>query len=270
MPDRGGVEAPALVLHVAGNRIGYEAGHIPGAYWFDRSWVYGDWKGKSAGGMYPEGLSELFSPRRFGGDRPAVVYDWGDAQEACRAAIALRLSGWTRVSVLQGGLSAWIQEGYSISEGLGSDFESLETPAAEQPLDRPAGLNIPAGVDPQSRQDPPPVRISTMEEVQQALIRQDTRIIDVRSAEEFEAGSIPGAVHREWSEALDTQGILLAPEPVLTRVWDPLVKDFPRVILYCRSAMRAAHSAWLLAHRYPEQEIYLYDGSWREWSRRQV
>ena len=74
-------------------------------------------------------------------------------------------------------------------------------------------------------------------------------ILDVRSLPEFEGGPsegvsgfgrIAGALHIEWSDALDTASQLL-PEDQLREIYSEVL-DGRSIIVYCRSGSRSQHT----------------------------
>jgi len=98
-------------------------------------------------------------------------------------------------------------------------------------------------------------------------------IVDVRTQSEFEGnsysnysglllGRIAGAMHIEWSDALDETGQLL-PEAQLREVYGEIL-DGRHIIVYCRSGVRSLHT-WQVLHDLGAS-VFNFEGAWIEWS----
>jgi thiosulfate/3-mercaptopyruvate sulfurtransferase len=113
---------PPTILDVRWQLLGgaerdaYREGHIPGAVFVDLDRQLADPPG-------PRGRHPLPSAGRFTAEmraagvhaaRPVVVYDGAGALAAARAWWLLRYFGHPRVSVLDGGLAAWIAAGHPL------------------------------------------------------------------------------------------------------------------------------------------------------------
>ena len=99
-------------------------------------------------------------------------------------------------------------------------------------------------------------------------------VLDVRTKAEFEGdptaategvygfGRIAGAVHIEWSEALDEDNKLL-PEDELRQIFSEVL-DGRSIIAYCRSGRRSAHTQDVLSSL--GVEVLTFSDGWIEWS----
>lgn len=153
---------------------------------------------------------------------PIVVYtdvETGRASDGYLWA-TLRALGAGDVRLLDGGVAAWLLAGRELG---------FDTP----PLGDFVGGE---GVD---------LRVST-DEVAAAVEAGETRIVDVRSVEEFEAGHLPGAVSFPWDRVLD-EGWMRPAEAVEAELAEVgLVDRDARVILYCAEGVRAGHTQFVL------------------------
>ncbi|MGH1345772.1 MAG: sulfurtransferase [Nannocystales bacterium] len=86
-------------------------------------------------------------------------------------------------------------------------------------------------------------------------------MFDVRTAEEFGQGHIPGAVHVNWEENKGADGSFLGEAEVRSLHGDPSAST---LVVYCRTGSRAAVS-WALLQGAGYDDVRLYDGSWAEW-----
>ena len=122
---------------------------------------------------------------------------------------------------------------------------------------------------------PRPERLATVEEVQSNLANPSVIIVDARSDAEYtgqlarakRGGAIPGAVHLEWTNNLDSSGFLKSAEELTKLYTERNITPDKEVIPHCQGAYRSAHT--YLALRligYPNVKNYL--GSWGEWGNR--
>ncbi|MCL2366519.1 MAG: rhodanese-like domain-containing protein [Oscillospiraceae bacterium] len=120
----------------------------------------------------------------------------------------------------------------------------------------------------------PSINNVTLEQVIEAAQNPDEWvIIDTRALGEFNGertgassggfgtGRIRGAVHVEWTQAHDADGIRL-PEAQLRALYDFIGNR--NVIVYCQGGVRSSYS-WIVL-RDLGFDVWNYDGSWIEWS----
>jgi rhodanese-related sulfurtransferase len=132
---------------------------------------------------------------------PIIVYDGRGGSEAVAVARALIKSGQTNVQVIEGGLLGWQAAGFAIESGV-----PAATQVAYVPQPRPGAISIDEFTK-LARATPP-----------------DVLILDVRNADEANAGMIKGAV-------------LIPDEDLATRIGE-LPKD-KRIIAHCSTGIRA-------------------------------
>src|SRR5215204_5081283 len=109
--------------------------------------------------------------------------------------------------------------------------------------------------------------LANLTDVQAALDDPETVLVDVRTAEEYAAGHIPGAVHLPFPEnAATADPKVWKSAPELLAMYAALgVTPDKHVIPYCTSGVRSAVTYFTLRLLgYPD--IRLYTGSWAEWS----
>lgn len=224
----------------------HAAGHVPGAAYVDLDEDLADPPG--AGGRHPlpdEGRFEA-AMRRAGvrADRPVVVYDDWQGRAAARAWWLLRYHGHPDVRVLDGGWTAWQEDGHPVEAGERAVESGDFTVAAEKrmPVVEADGV---LGVD---------------------------VLIDARAAERYRgetepvdrvAGHIPGAVNVPTTDNLDARGRFRSPAE-LREVYAAVgAADGGSVAAYCGSGVTAAHD--LVAMAAAGIEAALYPGSWSGW-----
>jgi 3-mercaptopyruvate sulfurtransferase SseA len=107
----------------------------------------------------------------------------------------------------------------------------------------------------------PAVRV-TLPWMLEHLDDPNVTIVDVRSSNEHDAGHIPGALHHEWSEALDGDGRFRPADELAARYAD--VPLDTTVVTYCTTGVRAS-MGYLTLRWLGYDDVRLYDGSWAEW-----
>ncbi|MCB9765687.1 MAG: sulfurtransferase [Alphaproteobacteria bacterium] len=220
----------------------WAAGHVPGAA--QVRWT--DLAGYDADGVWTaaevEAAAALLAERGLRAGVPIVVYDdWSDSWGGDGFLYwTLRQMGIPDVQVLNGGWDAWV----AVDGPMATD-----TP--------PPGDLAPLGFE--------DVQAST-EEVQAALEAGTPMLLDVRSAEEYEAGHIPGAHWLEYTRALHADGRLRTPEDLADLLADAGLGDPDApVITYCAGGIRAGHTFFVL-ELMGYTQVQDYVGSWRAWT----
>ncbi len=225
----------------------YPAGHIPGAHYAD---LERDLSGPTTGrnGRHPlpspSQLVERFSAWGIAPESQVVVYD-DNSGYAARAWWSLRYMGHSAAAVLDGGLAAWIDQGYPLAEG------------AEQPA---------PGV---FRGAPHPEMV-----VPTVAVLTAPRLIDARAPERFRGeiepidrvpGHIPGARNYPWATSLGDDGRHLAPDELRRRLLATLDGVAPsQAAAYCGSGVTACNILLAMEHT-GILGVRLYPGSWSEW-----
>jgi thiosulfate/3-mercaptopyruvate sulfurtransferase len=115
-----------------------------------------------------------------------------------------------------------------------------------------------------------------------ASLDTDTRLVDVRSPQEFageiispqgyeaenaqRGGHIPGAASVPWSQAVAEDGSFKSEEDLRKLYTEKgVLADGVPVISYCRIGERAAHTWFVLHELLGHDDVKNYDGSWTEW-----
>jgi thiosulfate/3-mercaptopyruvate sulfurtransferase len=232
----------------------YAAHHIPGA-------VHLPFKLLQAGtppapGKLPakEALEAVFSQIGLTTDKHVIAYDDEGGGWAGRLLWTLDVLDHTKYSYLNGGLVAWVNEGYPTSTA-----EKKITPGSYH-----------------ATFDPKPV--ADLDDVLSNYQKTDTVIWDARSAAEYDGskvvakrgGHIPGAVHLDWLDLMDrTRNLRFKPLEELQAQLNQLgiTKD-KTVITHCHSHHRSGLS-YLLMKILGYPNIKAYHGSWGEWGNRE-
>lgn len=230
----------------------YQAGHIPGAVFWDLD-ALSD-RATPLPHMLPdiESLGRSMGALGIGNDHSVVVYDGsGHNMSAARVWWTLRVAGHQQVAVLDGGLAAWRAAGLPLQAGW--------TPW------RPRGFRV--------RFQPELVRSRD----QVAELRAKSQLLDARSPGRFagtepeprpglRGGHIPGSKNLPYGELTGADGLLLPPDALREKFLASGLDLRKPVITSCGSGVTACTLALgLEVTGFTEWSVY--DGSWAEWGR---
>ncbi len=226
----------------------YLAGHIPGAVFVDICLLSDEADCVPGVLADPETVADVLTSAGIGNYGTVVAYDDTYGLYASRLFWALEYLGYCDVRILNGGLTAWEAEGLPLSQ---------EVPDVEKGT---------------LATDVRPDRLASKVWLVRHLNEPDVMILDTRTREEYtgeeareeRGGHIPGAVHVEWSSALNEDGTLL-PAGALRALYESRgITDDHEIVTYCQAGVRAAHTYFVLRLLgYPS--VRMYDGSWADW-----
>ncbi len=229
----------------------YDAGHIPGARFFDIDEIS---DGRSDLPHMAPPIEKFMSRMRamgVGDGHQVVVYDGAGIFSAARVWWLFRLMGQTDVAVLDGGLPKWVAEGH----------ETEDLP----PVLRDRHMTV--------RFQNQLVRDVT--QVSQASKLGDPQIVDARAPLRFRgeapepreglrAGHIPKARNVHYELLLNTDKTMKSPDETRA-IFEAAGVDLSKpIVTSCGSGVTAAILA-LALERMGHDQWSLYDGSWAEW-----
>ncbi|MCC6756995.1 MAG: sulfurtransferase [Arenimonas sp.] len=235
-------------------RAAYAHGHIAGAHHLDLNHDLSGPKNDPRLGRHPlpseAHWQAVLERLGIGPDDRVVVYDAADgAMAAARAWFLFMLCGHANVSVLDGGLNAWIAPGMPLERA-----EAEAPPPSRYPVRYRSNLLVSA------------------EELQRAL-RDNLQavLLDARAPERFrgdvepidtKAGHIPGALNRPFSENL--QDGRFKPAVALHAEFTALTGGRSDILLSCGSGVTACHNALAMSHA-AMTGWRLFAPSWSGW-----
>lgn len=231
----------------------YQAGHIPGAVFFDIE-ALSDHTSPLPH-MMPRAEAFAVAMRELGvsSDKHLVVYDEGNLFSAPRAWWMLRTFGVEKVSIVAGGLEGWRRDGLPLEQGL---------------------PELPEG-DFDGRVDP--LAVKRLTDVLLVSHEGSAQIVDARPAGRFNGqvaeprpglrcGHIPGALNVPWTELVINGELKTTDE--LNEIFARQGVDFERpIIASCGSGVTAGVGVLALT-TLGVNGVSLYDGSWSEWGAR--
>ena len=239
----------------------YQTGHIPGAHQLWRPAITS--KNYGYGGMALERtlFEGLLDSLGVTARSKVVVYDGSGGCDAARLWWMLRLYGHTESYLLDGGATTFCKDtGCEI--GLGNPAEP-EASAYRFPSEIDSSYYV------------------SYDWLLAALEDTTVLILDTRTWPENAgihkksgaalAGRIPGAVWWDWGNALaGSSSDALADEATIrdrlraARVGE--LSSYSKIVTYCHSGVRSAHTAFVLREVFGLDHVANYDGSWTEWS----
>jgi len=237
-----------LLVHVAMPGMSPPAAFIPGAVVLDYHSI--ETSGRLDIELPPiEQLVPVLEAVGVSNDKHVVLYGGGAAHIAARAFVTLEYLSHPRVSVMDGGIEAWQQEG---------------RPTAPEPA-APIASDFDARIDADVLAD--------AAWIEQRLDDPHVAVIDARPASQFAGpsnrglreGHIPGAGNLYFVELLQSEEVprLKPRDEVEAMFADAGFVPGATVVSYCQIGMRASYN-YLIA-RHLGYDVKLYDGSWQEW-----
>lgn len=222
-------------------------GHVPTARWVDTD----DWAAAFADGGAADEWSGRIGALGIEATTHVVVYDDQRMKDAARIWWILRYWGVDDVRLLQGGWHGWIAGGHPVT---------AEPPAPVEPSSFQAIAHR--------------ARWANLQQVLDLLHGGDAQIVDARSADEHcgvepldnqRAGSIPGAIHLEWSELVDQDTHRFQSPGRLRELFAQAGIDLARPLTcHCQSGGRASVMAFAL-ELMGAREVHNYVRGWSEW-----
>lgn len=254
----GRLSDPKLVLLHVGDKAGYDAAHIPGARLVELRALHANEDGLNLQMLAPEVLRERLATLGISDDSRVVVYAAGSAiQSATRVMLTLHWAGLADVAFLDGGFEAWKREQRPVT---------ADAPAP------PTGTLAPLKIRPV---------VVDADFVQANTGKPGVAVVDARLTAFYDGtqtGGSPSAPHKTGHIAgalsvpfssLTTQTGMLKPEAELRSIFAAAgVKPGDTVVAYCHIGQQA--TAVVFAARLLSHKVALYDGSFEDWSRRNL
>jgi thiosulfate/3-mercaptopyruvate sulfurtransferase len=243
---------PSIVLLFTGQKADYDTGHIPGARFLPMQTFAVERAGISTELADAPQLEEAFASVGLSDKSRVVVY--GSPTAGARVFLTLQYMGFGgRVSVLDGGMTAWRAEGRALATDVPSFARGKITARPRNDV------------------------VVNADYVKSNIDAKSVRIVDARVPEFYEGrnapnhnaarpGHIPSAGSIPYTTLLDPQTHLLDRAKIDSLFHAAGVKPGDRVVTYCHIGMQA--SLLYFAARLAGYDARMYDGAYEEWSNR--
>lgn len=249
-------EKKPVVIEVSKLEV-YQQSHIPGALHCWRTdftsidYPYGGMR------MTPAQIEDLLARLGVNTGDSIVVYDKKGNADALRLWWLINLYGYSKVAVLNGGQPAWEQAGYPTS--------------VESDIPSPGNFQFPSDTIYKRL-------LANMKDIEAVLEDSSVVLLDTRSVEEFSGekqksgalhpGHIPRSINLDWAYAIRYgEDFRFKSKKELTEMYEGLgLRKDKKIIVYCHSGVRSAHTAFVLREILGYPDVTNYDGSWTEWS----
>lgn len=243
------------VVEVDADTTAYDQGHIPGAVGWNWTTQLCDTLVRDI--IPREALENLLGSSGISNDTTIILYGDSNNWFAAWAFWQLKLYGHKDVRLMNGGRKKWIEEGRALTTEQPHVWATTYT-AGEPDFSLRAFLP----------------------DVRDALVRNGTSLVDVRSPQEYSGevlapvgmpetcqrgGHIPGAKNIPWAKACNDDGTFKSVDELRSIYESMGVTPNKPVITYCRIGERSAHTWFALTYLLGYPQTRNYDGSWTEW-----
>jgi len=229
----------------------YAQSHLPGAIHLDISLL--NHTEKPVGGLLPAfaHINSTIGDLGLQPDDHVIAYDQGAASAAARFLWVLHAYGFNAASWLNGGFSAWTGARLPTSKD------------ATLPEANEAQLQFTPG------------NVLSVDQLMEEIYNDYVRVLDVRSAAEFNGtdvrsargGHVPNALHSEWTNVFDDSGKLKSDNDLLAQFEALGIEKHHHVVVYCQTHQRSALTYVVLKHL-QYQQVSAIDGAWSAWGNR--
>jgi len=243
-----------VVLYIGHDTADAKAEHIPGARFVDYTSITAQRDGLGTELPPVDKLTEAFENAGVSSGSHVIIYGHM-APMASRAFFTLDYLGNVHASVLDGGLAKWLREGRPVTTEV-----TKITKGAYAPKPRPEVVVDAAWIQPR-------------------LGKPGTTLIDTRTDGEYvgdgERHGMPSNGHLLGGRQLEWEQLFKNPDEgefldraALAKLYSARVQPGDTVVTYCYVGYRA--SMTYLAARALGYPTKLYDGSYQDWSRRNL
>lgn len=247
------LDDPTIVLLQVGTIEQYDSTHIPGAYYIALSDITIKRGEEKIPFELPSTahLDSVFESKGVSDNSRIVVYygrDW--ISPTARVYLTLDYLGFgDRTLIMDGGMSAWMSQGYAVT--------------SDPSLPRQGALT------PHPRTDV----VVTVEWMKDNYANPATAVIDSRNKEYYTGqdrgnsqrpGHIPGARSLPFSELIDEE-YRFKDKEMLGELFRKDITEGKTVVSYCHIGQQASLTYFVA--RYLGYDARMYDGSMNEWSR---
>ena len=246
-----------IIFHIGdrATRPLYDSTHIPGAQFLSPLNEFST--PRAEGTLILElpsvtTLDSVFESKGISDDSQIVLYFAREYfSPTSRAFFTLEYMGLSgRVSILDGGLEAWRQEGRPVTAEVPVVTLGRFTPKPQPELVADAGF----------------VKAHLEDKAVRIVDARDTSFYNGRETRQGRNGHIPGAASLYFGRIVDSTGKFLNPVALKAVFAEAGVQQGQTVVTYCHIGQQASF-VWFAA-RYLGFSARLYDGSFQDWAAR--
>jgi thiosulfate/3-mercaptopyruvate sulfurtransferase len=230
-----GVQKPETAL--------YADGHVKGAVKIDLSEVVTN--DPVVNMLAPkEQIEKVMGEQGISNTTTVVIYDTNNNMDAARVWWTLKVYGHENVKVVSGGMEALKEAGAEITSEV-PEIKTSKYVAEDKNSDM----------------------IASIDDVKDQVTspKTNTILLDTRSKEEYEAGTIPGSVLLDYINNDYSDGTYKLDEVIKIQYIENNIKSKNNIIMYCKTSVRGAQT-YLALYNAGYRNLKLYDGAWVEWT----
>ena len=190
-------------------------------------------------------IAGVLGARGISNNSLVVIYDNNKNMDSARLWWTMKYYGHDGVKVVSGGFEALKAAGFKVT--------------AEKPPVTPASFAV------------------TGERKEMIISRNDLKkivdtapensvIIDTRTEEEYNEGTIPGSVLLDFAGNNFSDGTYKPVQQIRIRYLEEGIDYDDTLVMYCKTSIRGAQT-YLALYNAGYRDLKLYDGAWVEWSR---
>jgi thiosulfate/3-mercaptopyruvate sulfurtransferase len=190
-----------------------------------------------------ETIEQVMGSRGISNDTQVIIYDDNSNMDAARLWWTLLAYGHENAKVVSGGLQELKRVGAQITD---TDVEPTAAVFKAAPLN--TSMLIEA------------------DEILAGIGKADSSmvLVDTRTLEEYNAGTIPGSVLLNYEGNNFFDGTYRSVQDIKIRYKEAGVMPEDTVVLYCRTSIRGAQT-YLALYNAGYRNLKLYDGAWLDW-----
>lgn len=178
-------------------------------------------------------------------DSTVVIYDNNNNMDAARLWWTMKVYGHEKVKVVSGGLKALTDAGAEITKDV-PNITATKYTAQDKNIDMIASID-----DVKSQVNNPD---------------ENVKLVDTRSQEEFNEGTIPSSILMNYVDNNYNDGTYRSVQDIRIKYLEAGIKPENTAIMYCKTSIRGAQT-YLALYNAGYRNLKLYDGAWVEWTK---
>ncbi len=236
------VDTNGVILVDAQKASAYAKGHIEGAVNIGRTDIVK--KGLVVNMLADKAvIEEVFGSRGISNSTTVVIYDNNANMDAARLWWTFLVYGHENVKVVGGGLEEMVRAGFTTSTEAVNVAPATFT-ASEKNTDLIA------------------TTAEVLSQVNDPM--DDVALIDTRTIEEVEVGTIPSSIHINYVKNNYNDGTYRKIQDIRIIYKEAGITPDCTAIMYCKTSIRGAQT-FLALYNAGYRNLKLYDGAWIEW-----